>query len=315
MTDPVQAKLLVDVSTDYYLGNRSKVEIAKEHGISRFQVARMLVQARELGIVRIEISPPAHLDGARAGDLAAALGVSHVHIARTGEDGDATRASVAAGLAAVVRERAVRGMTLGVSWSRTVELAARDLAGLPPCDVVQLVGALPVEGSGNSVELIHRFKAQPGVRTWPIWAPLVVDDAATAAGLRRQPEIAQTLDRAGSLDLAVVAIGAWSAHASTVYDLAPEEDRRAGRDAGAVAECSGRLFDDSGAPVRTALDERVVGVTIEQLVRTPEVVAVGYGAEAARGLCAAVRGGFASVLVVDEACARELATICGAGAS
>src|SRR5690625_6713202 len=101
-------------------------------------------------------------------------------------------------------------MTVGIYCSRTIESAARHIDRLPPCEVLQLVGAQPVEGSGDSLELIQHFKGLAGVRTWPIWAPLTVRDATTAAGLRAQPQIAEALTRADSLDLAVVAIGGWT---------------------------------------------------------------------------------------------------------
>lgn len=124
--------------------------------------------------------------------------------------------------------------------------------------------------------------------------------------MRQQPEIAAALDRADVLDLAVVSIGSWNATGSTVYPQVTDAERRAATEAGAVGECSGRLFDARGRAVVTPLDARVVGVTLDQLVRTPEVVAIGYGAEAAAGLRGAVLGGIATVLVMDDAAAVEL---------
>jgi DNA-binding transcriptional regulator LsrR (DeoR family) len=306
VTDPEHTRLLVEVSTDYYLDGRSKVEIAKHRGISRFQVARLLTEARENGVVRIEIAAPAHLDAGRARLLAEGLGAQEVVIVPGGADRDSTRDLLARELARIVAARVRAGTTVGVSWSRTIEAAVRTLGTLPPCDVVQLVGALPVHGSGNSLELIQRFTGMEGVRTWPVWSPLLVGDPATAAGMRQQPEIAAALDRADSLDLAVVSIGAWNPTGSTVHPQVTDAERRAATENGAVAECSGRLFDAHGRAVITPLDARVVGVTLDQLARTPEVIAIGYGAEAAAGLRGAVRGGIASVLVMDDAAAVEL---------
>jgi DNA-binding transcriptional regulator LsrR (DeoR family) len=73
-----------------------------------------------------------------------------------------------------------------------------------------------------------------------------------------------------------------------------------------VAECSGRLFDAAGHRVITPLDARVVGVTFDQLVRTPEVITTGYGRAAAVGLRAAVAGGLATTVVCDDAAADAL---------
>ncbi|MEL7978111.1 sugar-binding domain-containing protein [Isoptericola sp. F-RaC21] len=314
MTDADHARLLVEVSRDYYLDNRSKVDIAQHRGISRFQVARMLAEARESGVVRIEISPPAHLDTDRAQRLADRLGAREVVIAGSGGSPGATRESVARALAGVVAGHVREGTTLGVSWSRTIELAVRHLEPLPACDVVQLVGALPVDGSGDSLDMIQAFRRMPGVHTWPVWSPLLVADPGTAAGMRRQPEIAAALDRADGLDLAVVAVGAWTPAASTVFPQVTGDERRAASAAGTVAECSGRLFDADGRRVVTSLDARVVGVTFDQLVRTPEVVTAGYGREAAPGLRAAVAGGIATTVVCDDDAASALEDLLGATA-
>ena len=54
--------MLALVARRYYLEDRSKVQIADEVGVSRFRVARMLEQARERGIVRIEVDAPPDVD-------------------------------------------------------------------------------------------------------------------------------------------------------------------------------------------------------------------------------------------------------------
>lgn len=315
MTDVEHARILVEVSRDYYLDNRSKVDIADRHGISRFQVARLLAEARESGVVRIEIAPPPHLDTDRAARLAARLGAREVVVAGSGHDVASTRDALARTLAAVIAAHAREGATIGVSWSRTIELAVRHLDPLPPCEVVQLVGALPVDGAGDSLDIVQAFRRMAKVRTWPVWSPLLVADPGTAAGMRRQPEIAAALDRADGLDLAVVAVGAWTASGSTVFPQVTGDERRAAEAAGAVAECSGRLFDADGKRVVTPLDARVVGVTFDQLVRTPEVVTTGYGRDAAPGLRAAVAGGIATTVVCDEAAAAALEELPPADAS
>ena len=302
--------LMRDVSVDFHVDGKSKVEIANERQLSRFRVARLLNTARELGIVRISIALPEDTEEDLSEPLTEALGVP-VIIASSHSEPQQRRDLLARTLARAVRERVAEGMTVGISWSRTIESAARYLDRLPPCDVVQLVGAQPVEGSGDSLELIQHFKALPGVRTWPIWAPLTVRDATTAAGLRAQPQIAEALARADSLDLAVVAIGGWTPQASTVYPTLSPADRAAIEAHEVAGECSGRLFDADGRELHAPLEERVVAVTLDQLRRTPTVVACGFGRATARAVRAGVRGGFVGVLVLDTECARALAELTG----
>lgn len=299
-------ELLARIGRDYYLSNHSKVEIARCYGISRFQVARYLDEARALGIVRIDVRFPAAPAEPEPARLAASLGVGHVRISPTGQDERATRNSLAKEAAGELMAAAAAGATVGISWSRTLDLAAGYVSSLPPCNVVQLAGGQPVPGSGNSLELVHQLGRHPGVRTWPLWTPLVVENADTAESLRRQPEIAETLAKADELDAAIVAVGAWLPGLSTVWDRVDNRIRLEAARAGAVAECSGRLLDAAGRAVESELDARVLAVTAAQLQRTPKVVAVAQGAARADAVRAVLAAGFVTTLLVDEELAAAL---------
>lgn len=305
--------MLARIGRDYYLSNHSKVEIARSYGISRFQVARYLEEARALGIVHIDVRFPAAAVDLEPARLAATLGVGHVRISPTGQDDRATRESMAKEAAGELMAAAAAGSTVGISWSRTLDLAAGYVTRLPPCSVVQLAGGLPVPGSGNSLELVHNLGRHPGVRTWPLWAPLVVENAGTADSLRRQPEIAQTLSKADELDAAIVAVGAWMPGLSTVWNRVDNRIRLEAARAGAVAECSGRLLDAAGRPVDSELDDRVLAVTVDQLRQTPKVVAVAQGATRADAVRAVLATGFVTTLLIDEELAVALSETADAG--
>lgn len=299
-------ELLARIGQAYYLDNLSKVEIATEHSISRFQVARLLDEARAAGIVHIEIRRPGNQVSIDAQVLAAALGIDRVVVVKTLEDDFQQRDLQAHAVAGELMAEARAGMSVGISWSRTLDLAARHVTELPKCNIVQLAGALPVPGAGNPLELVQRLGRMGGGRTWPMWAPLVVDSAATASGLRRQPEIADAMRMGDSLDLAVVAIGAWAPNLSTVWNRVDNAVRQDGIAKGAVAECSGRLIAADGSAVSAELDARILSVTIKQLQRTPKVIAVAQGEARADAVRACLAAGIVNTLVMDESLARAL---------
>jgi DNA-binding transcriptional regulator LsrR (DeoR family) len=191
-------------------------------------------------------------------------------------------------------------MTVGLSWSRTLDIAAKFMKQPPPCDIVQLAGALQLPGVGSLPQLISRLGDSPGINTWPIHAPLVVDEESTARDLRKQPEIAQALDRADRLDVAVVSLAEWKGGESSVWDKVSPEERKLATDAGAVAEISGRLLGADGEAVVTRLDKRIISVRLEQLARTPEVVAVVPSAGRLDAVFAAARAGFVTTFVMGS---------------
>lgn len=306
MTGLSHEQLLARISSEYYLENRSKVEIAGTYNVSRFQVARLLAEAREKGIVEITVHFPSQVSASEVHGIESFLGIREVIVADSTGDEDQARSILAKAAAAEISRQAPAGGTLGISWSRTLDVASRLVRELPRCDIVQLAGALPANGESNPLELIQRLGHLSGGQTWPLWAPLVVEDPTTAAGLRRQPEIADALAKADALDLAVVAIGAWKSANSTVWERADARVRQAAAEAGAVGECSGRLLNADGVPVESGLDEQIIAVTIKQLQRTPRVVAVAQGKTRAEAVLAVAKAGFITTLIVDIPLAQAL---------
>ena len=189
-------------------------------------------------------------------------------------------------------------MTVGVSWSRTLDRAARHVPDLPPCHLVQLTGAFELPGSSAFRQMLQQLDRRGGIETFPLYAPLVVDSPSTAQDLRRQPVIAQTLSQADAMDLAVVAVGAWQPGESAVWDKVYPDVRVACTRAGVVAEFSGILLDAAGAVVETPLDGRVIAITLPQLRQTRQVIGFAHGARRQAALrAAAASGAFTSVIV------------------
>jgi DNA-binding transcriptional regulator LsrR (DeoR family) len=172
---------------------------------------------------------------------------------------------------------------------------------------VQLAGALSFPGDRlGSVEVIRQVARVADGVARPLYAPLVVDDAATADALRRQPEIAECLERVDRLDFAVVSVGTWTESGSALYPLIPQQLSAEVSAAGACGEISGRVFDSAGEPVSAELDARVVGITAEQLTNVSHIIATSYGEHRAEATLAAVRAGFVHSLIADEALAHAL---------
>ncbi|GAB3412108.1 sugar-binding transcriptional regulator [Flindersiella endophytica] len=300
----------IAVARRYYLGDQAKVSIGKAFGLSRFQVARMLQDARRDGLVRIEIGAPGRRDRELSAALQEKLGLRKVVVvASKPSTPHATLEYVGRALADELTAAVREGAVVGLAWSAAIAVMAQALDRLPRCTIVQLAGALyPPAGVPGSVEVSRLVAQAAGGDAHPIYAPLVVTDAGTAAGLRRQPEIADVLGRSPAIDLAVVSVGAWRPSASAVYDLLPAEEQAAVAAAGASGEVSARLFDASGRPLRTPLDDRVIGVTAAQLKRVPHLITSSVGAFRAEATLAAVHAGLVHTLVVDEELATALLT-------
>lgn len=306
---PAEMVRLAAIARRFYLDGRSKVEIAEEFGLSRFKVARDLEAARSSGIVRIDIRLPARLDGELSERMRAAFGLRRAIVVDALDDPRDTRRALGSVAARLLSEIVRPDEVLGLAWSRSLQLMGVDMVDLPRCTVVQLNGVLSEQAEGGgSVETVRRAAALSGGPAYPIYAPLILPDAATAATLRADPGIASAFAHFDRLTTAVVAIGGWDEHNSTVFQALDPDSRARYTALGVCAEMSAQLFDAEGHQVHSDLDERVISVRADQLRRVPEVVAVaGAGDEAkARAIGAALRSGLVSTLVTDDAVARLL---------
>ena len=130
--DTARDHLMVQVAKMFFSLERTQTEIATELGLTRWQVSRLIAEARETGVVRIQIVPRT----ARLPDLEVALqrafglreAVIVPGIAGAGDDSSALE-SVAQAAGQYLAAIKPRTTLIGVSWGRTMAAVA---AWLPP---------------------------------------------------------------------------------------------------------------------------------------------------------------------------------------
>ena len=150
---PAQLVLLATVARRHFLDGRSKVEIAEEFGVSRFKIARLIDEARERGIVHIEIR---HVDGIDV-DLSARLQerfqLQHAVVVDTPRDDPAdVRQHLGRAAAELLAEVITPEDVLGLAWARSVSAMASALPRLPGVPVVQLTGALSFQARRRELD-------------------------------------------------------------------------------------------------------------------------------------------------------------------
>jgi DNA-binding transcriptional regulator LsrR (DeoR family) len=305
---PSEIVLAARVAREFYLEGVSKIDIADRLGISRFRVARLLDAARESGMVRIEIAlPGGSLDVGLSAELCAAFGLKYA-FAFDFPDHDeiALRRRLGEAAGQALMDIITPGDVLGLSWARSLSGLAAALTRMPPCPIVQLTGAVPPPDGRDLLELVRSVARIGGGTAHVFYAPMIVDDAATAAAIRRQADVADALALVPSVTISMVAVGGWGPGLSTIYDaVSPYERAELGR-LGVVAEMAGVFLGEDGHPVPTGLDSRMIVTPGAELARIPSVIAVAYGVSKTAAIRAALRGGLLHGLVTHSSLARNL---------
>lgn len=317
-TSPRSRELLVKAARMYFLDNRSQDDIARVLGTSRSNVSRMITSARTSGVVEIRIRD----EGGRDTDLEHALrerfGLAHARVAAFRPRQDALAAIGI--LAADWLDDTLRdGQVLAVSWGTALQSAVDALAVEESrrLEVVPLVGGMPPTGGSLTPahELVRDLATRLGATYRYLHGPALLRSRAARDALLAEPSVGHVLARARSADVALVGIGIpTSRSTAAVLDgvgLTPAE--RAELASGApVGDTCCRFFDADGRSVRSAVDDRVLAVELDDLRCMPLVVGVATGPEKAAGVLGALRGGLLGGLVTDARLARAVLSADGA---
>ncbi|MFI7480948.1 sugar-binding transcriptional regulator [Kocuria sp. M1R5S2] len=312
MPAPRESAMLARAARMYYLENRSQSDIALALGVSRSNISRILTAAREAGIVEIRIHEPVarghHLEEAlqekfRIGKCLVAVGGPH----RSALD------AVGSVGAAWLRDHIDDARRIALSWGRTVQSVVTHLEEGPPhpdLEVFPLVGGFStVDASQNPNAVARGLASKLGAHYRPLLAPAVVRSVKTRDTLLTEPAIGEVLKDAGKADIAIIGIGSIH-HGSTaaiVESMAfTEEEAERFENSPIVGDACTRFFDAEGRLVSSPADERVISIDLETLKAIRTVVAVAEGAQKARAVSGALRGGLVDVLVVDRELAEAL---------
>lgn len=304
--DDVEWRLLAALARRYYLEDAAKTDLAKEFSMSRFRVARLLQQARETGVVTIEVNDRDERSDDLSHDLAQHLGLDECVVVKAGEDEEDDRRRLARVAAARIKEQVRPGDLLGLSWGRTLAAIGEELADLPPCTIIQLTGTVGHDLRQSPVDVIRRIAGRSNVDAVAIFAPLFAASEDAARTFRSDPAIRGALERYATLSHAVLAVGSWDPPITQVDTLVTQDDRDELTRRGTVAEVAGIFLGADGAPVDAAATRRRISVSADDLLATPWVLAVAGTVEKAPAIAATARSGLITALVTDDRTAVAL---------
>jgi DNA-binding transcriptional regulator LsrR (DeoR family) len=200
-----------------------------------------------------------------------------------------------------------------MSRSRTQSGLTASLTQIPPCPIVQMTGAVPPPDGRDLLDLVRGVARVGGGPAHVFYAPMILDDAKTAAAIRRQGDIAGAFALLPSVTIAVVAIGAWGPGLSTIYDAVTPDEREALAALGVRAEVAGVFVGADGRPVTTPLDGRMIVTPGSALERIPLLLAVAFGIAKSPAVCAAIRGRLVHGLVTHTSLARAMLSTAAEG--
>jgi DNA-binding transcriptional regulator LsrR (DeoR family) len=307
---------MVKAARLYYESNMTQAVIADRMRLSRQKVQRLLDLAKEKGVVRIVIEPLMGIHDDLEKALEERFGLREAVVVETSAyDQESTVAREVGVGAAEYLLRVLRPKDrIVISWGGALlgmvnalrRHPHRDMRGIA---VIQGLGAV-VDPSPDthSTELARRLAHFFGGQAVPLPAPGVAGSRQARNAFLHDPPVARVLEEARSADLAFVGIGAPRQDSILIREssIVSWAELEALKKKGAVGDINLRYFDHEGRVIPSDLDDRVIGLTLDDFRRIPHVVGVAGGAAKLGAIRGALEGKLIHVLITDNVTVLKL---------
>lgn len=301
--------VLVQVAHLYYDENLSQQEIADKLTVSRSSIAQYLQQARDRGIVRIEVVDPMNTCENMALELQERTKLDRVFVVPgTQKYQDLTMRAIAGAASTYLEKTLVDTDILGIAWGRTITRIVKLLAPSVPreIDVVPLMGERGYTGNYSQINQIvlqaaRSFSAHP----YFLLAPMFVGSKKLRDDLLNDPAVSMVVERWEKLTTAMIGIGVIPPQPGSIVYVGTKYMHQM-QDAGAIGDICGRYFDKNGNLIEAEFYDRMLGISLDQIRKIKRVIAVAVGKEKSKAVIAAMKTHLFSVLFVDEKLAETL---------
>lgn len=302
-------KLIYKVLQNYYERGLTQQEIAVKYGISRIKVSRLIRKALADKIVQIKINVPDDPASGLEQRLEEIYGLKEAVVIPAKPKN--ILEDLGQAVAGYLLLRLQGKESIGITWGRSLLAAVNALTPVEYADirVVQMLGGLGNPGSEThgtdlAIRMAQLFKSKARLLN----SPGIVTSKEIRDALMENLQVSETLKLAEEIDIALVGIGALKGDSLIVGQSSIITRAETSRllDKGAVGDVGLRFFDITGNIVEDEINERVIGLTHQQIRKIPRVIGVAGGEKKHLPVLAAVRGRMVNILITDDHTAQFL---------
>jgi len=293
----------------YFVLGLTQQAIADRMGLSRVKVQRLLAEARERGIVRIEIVGVSAHRLALEARLADRYRLDVARVTASESGAGASLSEVIGRYAAATVAPMLRdGATIAIGWGVTLKALAAEIAPTPlrGATVAPLLGSLSRRSTIDRFEAASLLARRLDAECYALPAPIICDSASSCAMIAAQSIVRDVLARAAQADLALLSVGGCRSSTLRATGYVTDAEFDALEAAGAVGNFLGYYFDAAGAILDHPVNARVVGLHPDAARAIPRRIMASGGPEKVAILRVLLTRGWCTGLITDEDTARAL---------
>lgn len=306
----ISQNLIIKICKLFYKEGLTKIEIEKRLNISRFKVARLLKQAQEKGIVKIEIMEPSPDLTEFEVRLEEATGLKNVILVLdNGESPELLKEKAGQAAAEYLMEVIGSNQVLGIGWGTTTYELVRSLPDSidKTVTVVQVSGGntaldTGVDSQALTVELAKKFGSSPLL----MHAPAIVERLETKHALMQESSLKEIFRFYRKIQVLIGGIGALLPDRFLGSWINVPQEMHALRRQGAVSEFLSYCFALDGKHCPSKSQERSITIPLENIRRVPCSIGLAIGSEKADAVLGVLRSGYINTLITDTTTARAI---------
>ncbi len=308
-----ELRLLIKIASLYYEDNLNQAQIAQDLNLSQSYVSRAIKRCHKEGWVKVSVRHPAGTFVLLERRLQQQYKLKQAIIVDVEEGATENTLKRAIGSAAAAYLQAsLKGDELvGISsWSRFISAMVEALHPREATakGVIQILG-----GVGHNRNLRANILADQlaGLLECPAYLLPTTSAVETPEEKTQQlanPELAEVVNLFPKVDLALVGIGT-SEPSDIIRNLGliyKEETKDKLRAQGAVGDICLHYYDKNGNPILQENEDLMISMTLSQLKKCPQTMALAGGLEKIEALKGAMAGGYIDILVTDNITAKKL---------
>jgi DNA-binding transcriptional regulator LsrR (DeoR family) len=306
-----EERFLAQVAWAYYVERLTQERVAEKLGATRLRVNKALSDAHRRGLVRITFNTAFAACAELEAALRARFGLKQAYVAPAPMEARDVQMIVGAALGNLLSEvlADTRVRLFGMSWGGTLNIATRFVAAMerPDLEVISVMGGLTRGSDLNSFEITTRLADLMGAQHSYFTAPLYAGSRESRDTIMQLDVFRDVLEKLRSVDALAMAAGDLSKRSLLMRDGLPGDVAMEDLIAmGGVGDVLGTVIDAEGQALNHPINERVIGIGLDDLRRIPNVILAAGGAHKVAVNRAILRRGVVDTFVTDEASARAL---------
>lgn len=304
---------LADIAEALLIEGITQQEAAERFNLSRPSISRLLTEAREMGIVNVEIRRVLQNHDDLAAALMAKFPLQSAHVGGvSNKRHHSSREQYVHFAVERVRDALFPGAIVGITLGRTLGQIVAELATREPMNIslVQLCGSLgSTDDFLDSHALVETLGNAYRAKCSYLHAPYTVETEAVCHLLNDNASNRLAIALGRSADIALFGVGSVDERQASLV-LGGHVDRKLLRkleSRGAVGDVAGYYLNASGELVETGdLDYWKTGLSFEEFRGIKHRIAVAVGEHKLRPLNVTLSSGLISELITDDQTAEAL---------